>query len=68
MTDQIQNPGPLATAQIFFRDRFIDPVIYNDVIGFGVGGGAVQVMRETGESFVFPLDLVLRLEHKQNAE
>lgn len=51
---------------ISFRDRFRDSVFFDNVVGFGVGGGAVQVVLETGESIAIPLDLINQLTHKPN--
>jgi len=54
----------LATVSIYFRDAFQDPVFFDNVIGYQVGGSAVLVAVDTGVTKIYPLDLIASVEHK----
>lgn len=58
--------GSIGTIEIVFRDRSHDSLIYTDTIGYQVGGGALSVTRQTGESEIIPIDLVHRISFKLN--
>ena len=60
--------GAIGTVSITFRDRFQDSLIYNDVIGYQIGGNAVSVTRQSNESEIIPLDLVSRVSFKLNEQ
>lgn len=53
----------LATITITFRDRFLDKIVFDNVIGYQVGGSAILVAIDTGVTRIFPLDLVAEIEH-----
>jgi hypothetical protein len=52
----------LAEVTVRFRDRFYDMQIYKEVIGYQVGGGAVQIAKNDGTTDIWPLDLVSKVE------
>lgn len=52
----------LAEVVVRFRDKFFDMQIYKDVVGYQVGGGAVQIAKEDGTTDIWPLDLISKVE------
>lgn len=58
--------GNIGTIEVVFRDRAFDSLIYADCIGYQVGGGALSVTRQSGESDIIPLDLIHRISFKLN--
>lgn len=62
------NVGEIGTIHIMFRERFNDSIVYANVIGYQVGGGALSVMLEDGENIVIPIDLIQRISFKINKE
>lgn len=58
-----QENQKLATVAIKFRDRTQDSIIFDNVIGYQVGGSAILVAIDTGVTRIYPLDLVAEIEH-----
>ena len=60
------NYGDIGTITITFRDRRNDTLIFDNVIGYQVGGGALSVARQTGENDIIPVDLIQNVTFKMN--
>jgi hypothetical protein len=52
-----------ADITIEFRDRQKDTLIYQDIIGYQVGGGVVGITNRDGVTKVHPLDLIEEITH-----
>ena len=60
------NFGDIGTIIVNFRDRLNDTLVYDNVIGYQIGGGAVSISRTTGENEIIPLDLISNVSFKLN--
>lgn len=60
MTQQVKK---LSTVTVFFRDGFYDNVIFDNVIGYQIGGSAIAVALETGVTKIYPMDIIFSVEH-----
>ena len=60
------NFGDIGTIIVNFRDRLNDTLVYDNVIGYQIGGGAVSISRTTGENEIIPLDLISNISFKLN--
>ena len=62
------NFGDIGTITINFRDRRNDTLIYDNVVGYQIVGGAVSISRATGENEIIPLDLISNVSFKLNEQ
>lgn len=60
------NFGDIGTIIVNFRDRRNDTLMYDNVVGYQIGGGAVSISRATGENEIIPLDLISNVSFKLN--
>ena len=56
--------GAIGTVTITFRDRFQDTLIYSDVIGYQIGGGAFGVTEKNGKTTIYNWDEISSVVHE----
>ncbi len=60
--------GAIGTTTVVFRDRHSDTLIFDQTVGYQVGGGAISVSLATGENEIIPLDLISKVSFKLNEQ
>jgi hypothetical protein len=61
MSEEIEKK--FASLEVVFRDRKDDTLIYQDILGYQVGGGVLGVTNRDGVTKVHPLDLIKEITH-----